>query len=278
MSQLTKLSLNLYELRALLLKSLKGTGGLQYLTICSNLAALLVRDGIVTDPNQQQGVFYTGGNYSLNPLDQDNVREIIWNLIVEGILTIGMNANNEAWPWLRVTDYGHKVIESETPVPHDPSGYLGRLKTQIPNIDSIIITYIQESLRTYSINCLLSSTITLGCASEKALLILIETYINSIQNEETKRKFLERTTGRPISRQFDELKKALEGIKGNLPGDIVDGLDTVLLGVFEMIRNNRNDAGHPTGKIVEKDVLYANLQVFITYCNKIYQLIAVLSK
>lgn len=134
-------------------------------------------------------------------------------MIVEGILTIGINASNETWPWLRVTEYGQKVIES----PHDPSGYLDKLKEQRPQVDPVILTYIQEILRTYNVNCLLSSTITLGCASVKALLLLIEAYTNSIQNEDTKRRFIERTIGKPISRQFVELKKALEGIKGRLP-------------------------------------------------------------
>ncbi len=39
-----------------------------------------------------------------------------------------------------------------------------------------------------------------------------------------------------------------------------------------MVRYNRNAAGHPTGKQVDKDTLFANLQVFIPYCKYIYDL------
>jgi hypothetical protein len=79
--------------------------------------------------------------------------------------------------------------------------------------------------------------------------------------------------GSPISRQFKEFTKALESIKGLLPPEVKEGVETVLLGVFEMIRMNRNDAGHPTGRNMDKEVIYAHLQVFVTYCKKIYQLI-----
>ncbi len=46
----------------------------------------------------------------------------------------------------------------------------------------------------------------------------------------------------------------------------------MLLGIFEMIRNYRNDAGHPSGKSISREQVYANLQVFIAYCKKVYQL------
>jgi hypothetical protein len=115
---------------------------------------------------------------------------------VEGILTIGINASNTTWPWIKVTEYGRKVLDSEQPIPHDPSGFLERLHQEIPNIDPIIVTYIQEALMTYKINCLLSSTITLGCASEKALLLLIEAYTKALQSEERRKKFINKTSGR----------------------------------------------------------------------------------
>jgi len=174
------------------------------------------------------------------------VREIIWDLIIERIVTIGTNASNPNWPWLKLTEYGKKIVSEVNATPHDPSGYLNRLKKEVPNIDLIIITYLEESLKTYNVGALLSSTITLGCASEKALLILIESFGNAIQDTKRNEKFVGDTRGKVIKRQFDILVQNLNGIKGHLPGDIIDGLDTMLLGIFEMIRNYRNDIGHPT--------------------------------
>lgn len=265
------LNITLNELRSLVIEVLKKYPQTQYLTICSNVAHLAVEKGMVTNPYNSP-VF--GGSFDLGSRDQDLVREVIWDLIIERVLTIGMNSSNPAWPWLSLTSYGKKVVvESELPIPHDPSGYIGRIKAEITNLDPVILVYLEESLNTYNINALLSSTIALGCASEKALLLLIEAYTKSIQDEDNKDRFLKRTNGKFIKTQFEEFSKSLRGVIGVLPSDIRDGLDTVLLGVFEMIRNNRNDVGHPTGKAISKEQLFANIQVFIPYCKKIYKLI-----
>lgn len=91
------------------------------------------------------------------------------------------------------------------------------------------MTYLEESIKTYNINALLSSTITLGCASEKALLLLIESYKNAIQDDGKQKKFAQKTEGRMIKRQFDEFTKCLTTIIGNMPTNISDGLNNVLL-------------------------------------------------
>lgn len=265
------LNIPLSELRFLVLEAFKRIPQTQYLSLCNAVASIAVEKGIVPNPRGNVSVF--GGSFCLCGKDEDRVRETIWNLIIERVITIGMNNSNPAWPWLSLTEYGSQVVNSVEPTPHDPTGYLKRVKESIPHIDSVILTYLEESLKTYNINALLSSTIALGCASEKALLLLIDSYANAIQDSGRKTKFINDTKGRMIKRQFEEFSKCITNLIGKMPNDISDGLNTVLLGVFEMIRNNRNDAGHPTGKSIPREYVYANLQVFIPYCNKIYQLI-----
>ncbi|SKC90429.1 hypothetical protein [Maledivibacter halophilus] len=269
--RIDKLNLNIYEIRTLVLEALKNKSETQYVNLCCEVAKVAVTKGITNDPNKNS--YCSSGFIYLNDRDEDYVREIIWNLITENILTIGINSSNPNWPWLKLTEYGKKVVESEMPVPHDPSGYLARIHDQIPKLDNVIYIYLEECLRTYNINALLSSTIALGCASEKALLLLIEAYTNAISDSKRREKFKQKTNGRMIKRQFDEFTKAISNLVGSMPSDISDGLNNVLIGVFEMIRNCRNDAGHPTGKVIEKEILFANIQVFIPYCKKVYELI-----
>jgi hypothetical protein len=269
--RINNLNLSLDEIRSIILETLKNESRTSYHSICANVAELAVKKGIVTDPRGGQIVF--GGKYDLSVSDREKVREIIWNLVIERILTIGMDDQNPSWPWLKLTAYGSQVVTSALPVPHDPHGYLSRIRSEIPNIDSIIINYLEESLLTYNINALLSSTVSLGCASEKALLLLIESYQYAIQDTGRREKFIEKTNGKMIKRQFDEFNKSITSILGNIPSDISDGLNNVLLGIFEMIRNNRNDAGHPTGRKIPKEQVFASIQVFMPYCKKVYQLI-----
>jgi hypothetical protein len=121
----------------------------------------------------------------------------------------------------------------------------------VPALDPVIITYLTESLRTFRIGAMLSSTITLGCASEKAPLLLIKAYRDSLPKA-SREKFESHTNGRMIKRQFEELRKMINGdLRGRLPPDLEDGLDVELNAIFDFIRNQRNDAGHRTGKMVE---------------------------
>ena len=77
-----------------------------------------------------------------------------------------------------------------------------------------------------------------------------------------------------IKPQFEELRKVIDSdLRARLPRDLKEGLDVQLNAVFDFIRQQRNDAGHPKGKTVEREVAYANLAVFPTYVRKVYALI-----
>jgi len=269
--KITKLNIQYDEIRSLILEYLKGEPSTQYWSICNGIAQIAVNRKIVPHPNP--GTVVYGATYSLQNHDNELVREIIWDLIIERILTIGIDSTNPNWPFLKLTSYGHSIVESQKPIPHDPSGYLSRVKEEIPNIDEVIYKYLEESIHTYNIGVYLSASVTLGCASEKALLLLIESYIKSIKDSTKQESFRSKVQGRMIKRQYEEFSKAITAHMDKLPKELSDNITTILLGVFEMIRNNRNDAGHPTGKVIKKEQIYAYLQVFIEYCKRIYGLI-----
>ena len=58
-----------------------------------------------------------------------------------------------------------------------------------------------------------------------------------------------------------------------LPEKLKEDIKSHVEGIFELVRNQRNDSGHPTGKDVSKDDLFINLRLFITFCQDIYKLI-----
>ena len=98
----------------------------------------------------------------------------------------------------------------------------------------------------------------LGGACEKAFLLLVEAYTQAIADPTRKHRFENDTKGKPIKRQWDQFEKQRVGcLTGLLPGDITEDLETALNGVFSMVRNYRNDAGHPTGHKIDREVLYA---------------------
>lgn len=269
MSEIPLLNIPYEELKNVVIESIKNFGSsFEFKNLCNTGGAIAVKKGIVANPNPTgfQAIYFP-----IQQKDANTVREIVWDLIMERVVTIG-DFHNDSWPWLSLTEYGKAVLNSENPIPHDPSGYLKRVKEQIPLIDHIIERYLIESINTYNINQLLSSTITLGCASEKALMVLIDSFALTFKEENKKLSFLKKIEGRFIKTQFDEFDKAIRLILTSLPYELKENYSNTLTGVFQMIRYNRNNAGHPTGKAIDKDTLFANLQVFVPYCKYIYDL------
>lgn len=247
------------ELKHCVLESLKPLGdSSQFIYVCNAVARKVKKS--------------TNFSISVSPYDKEMIRQIMWDLIIERVLTIG-TYNEDSWPWFSLTEYGKKVVESTEPVPNDPAGYLDRIEREIPQLDPIIKKYLSESIRTYNINQLLSATITLGCASEKSLLILIDVFANSFIHDHKVEQFKNKINNKSIKIQFDEFDKSIRKILPAMPYDIRENYTNTLTGIFQMIRYNRNQAGHPTGTSIDKDTLFANLQVFIPYCKYIYSLI-----
>jgi hypothetical protein len=115
----------------------------------------------------------------------------------------------------------------------------------------------------------------LGGASEKAVLLLIDRYTDSISDATRKQRLVsEILKAQSIFRKYELFDKQLSLPKATVPKNLTDGGDSLLRGVFDLIRNSRNDAGHPTsGTLVDRDVVYSHLRLFSPYCARIYGLI-----
>jgi len=83
---------------------------------------------------------------------------------------------------------------------------------------------------------------------------------------------------RSILRQFNKFRNILEQKEKTLPTEIKEDLDTNLSGILSIIRNFRNESGHPTGKLISREQCYILLNLFIHYCKKAYQLIQYFDK
>jgi hypothetical protein len=91
---------------------------------------------------------------------------------------------------------------------------------------------------------------------------------NPKHNPIYKSVFLEKT----ILQKVNKFKNILEQNQTNLSKEVKEDLDTNFAGILSIIRNFRNQAGHPTGKIIDREQAYVLLQLFIPYCKKLYQL------
>jgi hypothetical protein len=270
-----QLPISYEQLRSLMLEAL---GRLEQSTQLDGLnkvvGKLACEKNLVPDPNGPDPSRHA--MYFLDQQDVARAQDIFWDLIIEGVIRpgLGQGSGNSDLPYFHVTDYGKEQVRHGTGSPHDPDGYLSRLRADLTALDPVIMTYMNECLRTFRIGCLLSSAVMLGCASEKALLLLLDAYAIALPPaKET--KFRKKIEGKFIKTQYEEFIKMLQGhLRAQLPHELDDGLANILLGVFEMIRAERNDAGHPTGQIPSRELAFANISVFPGYLKRIYDLMA----
>lgn len=182
----------------------------------------------------------------------------------------GEQSNN----WVVITDFGKQCIVSGNFIPYDPEGYIRELQSKVPSIDDVTLTYICESIATYNSEHLLSSTITLGAASENMILSLIEVFTNAIVDPTKKAEFEKKVNKKnSIAYKYEEFEKELELYKRQPPLNTMQDYSSIIGQIFTFVRINRNNAGHPTGKKVDKTVAYSNLQIFASYAKQIFDLI-----
>lgn len=196
--------------------------------------------------------------------------------------------------WLRLTSYGKSQLESigedYYPIFLDPGSTIQALKSTIPNIDIIALKYFEESLWAIKKHLYLSAIVTMGCASERSILLLIEATLDYYNDQELREQFNKSDKIKPKFELFKKiiekrrLKRELAEIfrsdvikSDDLKRQFID-FDNTLDQMFQIYRTNRNDAGHPSGIEFDQDITRAEAAMFRKYCRIIYNLISYLNE
>jgi hypothetical protein len=151
----------------------------------------------------------------------------------------------------------------------DPTLNENVVRSEVPNIDEVTLLYLKEAMQSFRSGCILAATVMLGVATEHTFLLLLE---EIEQNAAHSAKFANVTRERTILQKVNKLKSILDEESRKLPSNVKEDLDTHFAGILSIIRTFRNQSGHPTGKIVDREQAYVLLQLFIPYCKKMYQL------
>ncbi|MBI1345876.1 hypothetical protein GC163_06265 [bacterium] len=202
---------------------------------------------------------------------------IVWDLIIEGVIRPGRGTSEPFdLPCIHVTEHGKTAISGSI-TPYDPSSYLQELKKRIPAIDSVIERYLAESAETLRRNCILSSTVTLGCASEKAFLLLSDAYRDALNPPAQAAYDRSLSKARGIKQHHDIFMKEYEKLSPKLKSaygpDWLTGMNNAMIHVFSYFRDMRNSAGHPSGYAFTKELAASHLMIFPYYLRLIYDLI-----
>ncbi len=195
-----------------------------------------------------------------------HINEVFWQLVTEHILLPGLGAENPNLPFFRLTKYGADVLQDESGHPHDPAGYIRRLKEVIPNIDPTVLAYTSESLQSLLHGCPVASTLLLGVAAERVFLLVYKDMENSLPYDQESKRFKKAGNRGPMKEKLNLVQRRVEALYKNSPKlkGMPENVSLTVTGIYDLLRNIRNDLGHPqeTPPNVSRNQAYDYLIVF----------------
>ncbi len=252
--------------------------------IDTETARRLVLQFLATNPSFGEGISDQVGDIerwvagqagtSTSPSQMTRVHEVIWDLIVQRVLTVESKGSYQ-WAFLRLTEFGKEVVREQLWSPYDPDGYLKELANQAPRLAELCEMYITEALACFRGGSYLATAVMLGAASEGNMLDLFGRYHEAMVKGGVHEHpgYQERLQkAHSFYDKYKVFRRYFDPAKAKLPGRLVDDLDGQMDGVLNLIRNYRNDAGHPTKTKIERMATFRSLVLFVPYTQRIEQL------
>jgi hypothetical protein len=202
------------------------------------------------------------------------VYSLLWQLVTEGVIRPGSSSLD--FPFITVTEYGKRVINNEDAHPHDVERFLNQIRSG-QQIDPTVEAYLVESLHSFRQNRLVASAVLLGVAAERTFLVIAKALLEALKdaNEQAKfRKLLDRQPMKPKQDWVHAKLLELDENKKKLPDDFPESTPLMVTGIYDLIRQQRNDLGHPRDvpPKIERGQLEANLFLFSQYYRSAEQL------
>jgi hypothetical protein len=213
---------------------------------------------------------------NLHPIDRITINEVIWDLIIERVVTPGhSNSPDSQFPHFRLTKFGQDYISQSAPHYYDPQGYMEFLRNIVQNLDPVIEQYIFESLNCYRQQLFFASAVMIGAAAEKAILLLLQAITDSMSNPSSKRKAAQLLDRPNLPEIFDTISRTIISLIKTkaIPYSVHQGCTEHMMSLFEMIRVQRNDAIHPITGQVDRTKVFLSLQTIPTALDSINRLI-----
>lgn len=197
--------------------------------------------------------------------DALKIHEIVWELLVQGVLAPGKNSLNLNLPFIHVTEYGEECLEADAILARDPDQYLFHLnKTVAEPIDETVLAYAREGQLSFLAGRYLSTVTLLSFAAERLFDLITDALPESLSGMEYGMQ--------DCVTAVKEHLVAL-GITDNLQQEFSLGLD----GLYALIHCNRNRAGRITVARIDRTAAQAYLLLFPEQCRSAHRLIEQLS-
>ncbi len=194
--------------------------------------------------------------------DALKIQEIIWDLLVQGVLAPGKNSLNLNLPFFHVTDYGYDCLESGEIILHDYDRYLRDLKASIDEVlDPALHTYVHAAQKSFLCGNYLATMVLLADAGGRCA-DMIEAALGSDN----------RTTGDFYKAQLEEIRSHLPSLR--LPPQVREEIELHLKALENLIDHTRDHRGRARAVSITHRSAQGALLVFPQYVRSAYRLIA----
>jgi len=194
--------------------------------------------------------------------DEAIAYEIVMDLFRTGIIVFRSGRNYE-WPFIGLTSMGRRALTDETGWYFtDTETYLDLVRRKVPAIDPISEAYLREASNCYHSYNVAASLVMLGVALEKRFDVMLQGLLLSPNG----------TAFQPAAKETffgAKVVKFRNIVQSQNPSpfakELRDTLSTKLNAILEVIRQARNDHGHPT-KLpdADREYVYILLRLFIS--------------
>jgi len=199
------------------------------------------------------------------------LNEILWEMLLQGILAPGKNSLNPELPFVHLTHYGARCLEGGAIVAHDPQRYIERLieKTGI-DPDAPLLEDVAAAQQTFLDGRFPAAMALLARAAEHVLHDLVDALILRGRRDGHGIKRLQSAlTDAP--RLGPTARRSLSGYR--LPDPLSEETESQMGGLAALIASTRSRTRRPKLPIVDRDGALARFLLFLDQCRFAYDAI-----
>ena len=198
------------------------------------------------------------------------LQEILWELLVQGVLAPGKNSLNLNLPFVHLTDYGSQCLEDGRILAHDPDRYVEKLiEAAGEGMDDFVLHSVREALAVFLSGSWSSAVILLARAVEYLFDRLANASVRAGQRDRRGTKRLEESPRFSHSRARAVIRSLQHR---SLPLPLAESVEPQLNGLLALSQLARNEDGSPRCVQSSRDQALGFFLLFPKQCAFVYHL------
>jgi len=199
------------------------------------------------------------------------LQEVLWDLLIQGLLAPGKNSLNLNLPFVHVTEYGAQCLEEGQTLAHDPDGYVRQLAASVDApIDEVVLQSVRGALSVFLTGSYAGAVILLARAAECLFDRLADAVVGHADADAPGRDEVE-ATPRSSRRRGEAVVHAVRHC--TLPAPLRESVDPHLNGLLALIQLSRHMDGSPRWPDATRDQVQGFVLLFPEQCAVVYRLV-----